>query len=170
MEQMAKIGGIAYLMGAAFSTLAGWLSDRWILSGATPTRVRKTFVAGGVTGTGISIGLAVLGSSTFCVAAVIIGVIFFGVSASNVWAITQTLAGPKAAGRWTGFQCCFGNFSGIVAPALTGYVLQRTGHFEWAFGILTGVALLGAAAWLFLIGRIEQVSWSKKLQPTNAAG
>jgi len=43
-------------------------------------------------------------------------------SASNIWAITQTLAGPYAAGRWTGLQNFVGNLAGVVAPALTGFV------------------------------------------------
>jgi hypothetical protein len=30
--------------------------------------------------------------------------VFFGFSASNVLAITQRLAGPEAAGRWSGLQ------------------------------------------------------------------
>ena len=47
MDKMAKIGGSAYLLGACASALSGWLSDRWIVSGATPTLVRKTFVGGG---------------------------------------------------------------------------------------------------------------------------
>ena len=48
MDKMAKIGGTAYLLGACFATLSGWLSDRWIMSGETPTRVRKTFTGGGL--------------------------------------------------------------------------------------------------------------------------
>lgn len=167
MQQMAKIGGVAYLAGSCASTVAGWLSDRWVASGATPTLVRKTVVAGGISLAGVFIGLSVLGSSQFCVAAIIIGVLCFGASSSNVWAITQTLAGPKATGRWTGFQSFVGNLSGIVAPALTGLVLQRTGHFQWAFAILMGVTLLGAASWAFLIGPIEQATWSRKLQPVK---
>ena len=163
MEKMAKVGGIAYLLGACFATLSGWLSDRWIHSGATPTRVRKTFTATGLALSGIFVGLAAFGNPGYCVAALILGVIFFGACAGNVWAITQTLAGPKAAGRWTGFQNCVGNFAGVVAPALTGFVLDRTGHFYWAFVILTGVALAGSASWLFLVGPVEQVIWQRTL-------
>ena len=47
MVNMAKIGGVAYLLGACFCTLGGWLSDRWIAAGATPTLVRKAFTGGG---------------------------------------------------------------------------------------------------------------------------
>jgi ACS family D-galactonate transporter-like MFS transporter len=164
MANMAKIGGIAYLLAACSATLAGWLSDRWIVWGATPTRVRKAFTSGGLAFAGIFVGLAAVGGPLYCVAALILGVIFFGVFCSNVWAITQTLAGAQAAGRWTGFQNFVGNLAGVVAPALTGFVLDRTGHFSWAFAILTGVALTGTASWVFLVGPVEQVTWHRTVR------
>jgi MFS family permease len=160
MDNMARIGGCAYLLGACFSTLSGWLSDRWIMSGASATRVRKTFTGGGLAFSGIFTGLAVAGGPRYCVAALVLGVVFFGVAASNLWAITQTLAGPQAAGRWTGFQNMVGNLAGVAAPAVTGFVLARTGQFYWAFVILTSVALAGTASWIFLVGRIERVIWT----------
>jgi MFS transporter, ACS family, D-galactonate transporter len=168
MGKMAKIGGVAYLLGACFSTFCGWLSDRWIASGATPTLVRKTFAGGGVALSGIFIGLAAVGGPDYCVAALILGVMSFGACSSNFWPITQTLAGPEAAGRWTGFQNFVGNLSGVVAPALTGFVLERTGHFYWAFVIMTCVALAGMASWIFLVGRVEQVAWGRKLRAREA--
>ena len=164
MDNMAKLGGTAYFLGACFSMFSGWLSDRWIATGATPSLVRKTFTGGGLALSGIFIGLAAVSGTNYCAVALILGVIFYGVSASNIWAITQTLAGPKAAGRWTGFQNFIGNLAGVVAPALTGFVLERTGQFYWAFEITTGVALVGMASWVFLIGPVEPVIWDKKLR------
>ncbi|MFZ3343260.1 MAG: MFS transporter [Terriglobales bacterium] len=161
MDKMAKIAGSAYLLGACFATLSGWLSDRWIIAGGTPTRVRKTFVAGGTALAGIFLGLSAFSGPVLCIAMLLLGLIFFGASASNLWAITQTLAGPQAAGRWTGFQNFVGNLAGVVAPAVTGLVLDRTGHFYWAFAILTAVALTGTTSWVFLVGRVEQVVWRK---------
>jgi MFS transporter, ACS family, D-galactonate transporter len=163
LHTMAKIGGVAYLSGACFATLAGWVSDRCIMSGASPSLVRKTFVGGGLALSGTFVGLAAFGPPFYCVAAVILGLVFFGASASNVWAITQTLAGPLAAGRWTGFQNFFGNLAGVVAPALTGLVLQRTGHFHWAFAIVTAVALASAGSWVFLVGPVREVIWGRAL-------
>jgi MFS transporter, ACS family, D-galactonate transporter len=168
IENMAELGGTAYLLGACFAIFSGWLSDRWIASGATPTLVRKTFTGGGLALAGIFIGLAVISGTYYCAAALILGVMAFGAASSNVWAVTQTLAGPKAAGRWTGFQNFVGNLSGIVAPALTGFVLERTGHFYWAFVIMTGVAFVGMASWVFLIGPIEPVIWNTKMRTGSA--
>ena len=164
MDNMAKLGGAAYLLGSGIAIFSGWLSDRFVASGASTTAVRKIFTGGGLTLAGIFVGLAELSSTNYCAAALILGVIFFGVVSSNVWAITQTLAGPSAAGRWTGFQNFVGNLAGVVAPALTGFVLQKTGHFYWAFAVLTAVALLGAAAWIFLVGRVEPVVWNKEVR------
>jgi MFS transporter, ACS family, D-galactonate transporter len=162
MDNMAKLGGIAYLLGAIFAMFFGWLSDRWIASHASPTIVRKTFTGGGLALAGLFIGLAEFSGTKACIAALILGVISFGALSSNLWAITQTLAGPAAAGRWTGFQNFVGNLAGIAAPWLTGFVLERTGHFSWAFVIMTGVALLGAASWFFIVGPVEPVVWAGK--------
>jgi len=52
---------------------------------------------------------------------------------------------------------------------VTGYVLQRTGQFYWAFLIVAGVALAGAASWMFLVGRVEPVIWDRKLRARAAA-
>jgi MFS transporter, ACS family, D-galactonate transporter len=76
MQNMAKIGGTAYLLGACFATLSGWLSDRWIVAGGTPTRVRKTFAAGGIALAGTFLGLSAVTGSTGCLVLLVAGVIF----------------------------------------------------------------------------------------------
>ena len=162
-ENMAKIGGIAYLVAAVLATLTGWISDRCIAFGSTPTIVRKSVIGGGLALSGVFVGFASVAGSSYSVVALIFGVGFFGVANSSIWAVTQTLAGPEAAGRWTGLQNFVGNLAGVVAPALTGFVLDRTGQFYWAFAIVTAVAFTGAASYIFLVGPIEQVIWRKRL-------
>ena len=169
MENMAKIGGIAYLLGACCATLTGWISDRCIAAGFRPTVVRKTVTGGGLALTGVLVGLAAIGGSSYSLAALISGVIFFCIENSAIWAITQTLAGPGAAGRWTGFQNFIGNFAGVVAPAITGLIVERTGHFYWAFAILTAVAFAGAASFVCVVGRIEEVKWHERI-PARVVG
>ena len=80
MDTMARIGGTAYLLGACFSTFSGWLSDRWIMAGGTPTRVRKTFAGGGLALAGIFLGLSAFSGPVSCVAMLMLGVSFCGVS------------------------------------------------------------------------------------------
>lgn len=162
LNQMAKLAGAAYLLGSLASLVAGWLSDRWIASGGSLTLVRKSFVGGGLGLCGLFVALAGANHPLYCSIALLVGVFFFGVTASNLWAITQTLAGPAATGRWTGFQNFVGNLAGIIAPAVTGFVLQRTGHFYWAFAIIAAISLAGAGSWFFLIGPIAPVTWHSR--------
>ena len=159
MQEMAKLGGVAYIAAGCCALLAGRLSDRWVSKGTSPSLARKTVTAGGLALSGIFLSFATASGIAVCAAALVLGVIFFAVSASNVWAITQTLAGPAAAGRWTGFQNFAGNIAGIVAPTLTGWIVGRTGEFYWAFVATVGVALIGMASWIFLVGRVEPVTW-----------
>jgi sugar phosphate permease len=165
MVSMAKIGGAAYILGACMAVLSGRLSDRWIKAGATPTVVRKTFVAGGISGAGVLLLCAALSPTSVSVVLLTLGIMCQSVGSSNVWAITQTLAGPYAAGRWTGLQNFVGNLSGIIGPALTGVVLQRTGHFYWPFAIVTAIALMGASSWVFVVGPVKPVTWPEAGTP-----
>ncbi|HVH72896.1 MAG TPA: MFS transporter [Candidatus Dormibacteraeota bacterium] len=164
MDRMAVIAGGSYLSCAVTAAICGRLSDRWIGRGASPTLVRKTFTGGGMAGAAIFAIAAVLTGPGFSTAAVILTTSSLGMSSSNVWAITQTLAGPQAAGRWTGLQNFVGNFAGIVAPALTGFVLDRTGNFFWPFAITAAMCLLGAGSWIFLIGPVKQVVWESQVR------
>ena len=159
MAAMARIGGAGYLISAASATLSGWLSDRWIRAGGTPTVVRKTFTGGMIGICGIFLGLCAIAGPTACIALLWTSLAFFGACSSNTFAISQRLAGPHAAGRWVGFQNGFGNLAGVVVPVVTGFILGRTGSFFWALAITTAVALIGTASWLFVVGPVEQVDW-----------
>jgi sugar phosphate permease len=102
----------------------------------------------------------VIASSAVAVVLLLLAGAAFGLATSNLWAITQTLAGSQAAGRWTGVQNVFGSLAGILAPAITGFVVDRTGEFFWAFVILAGVAIVGALSWIFIVGPVEPVIWT----------
>ena len=159
MAGMATVGSIAYFAIAAATVVAGWVSDRWIASGATPTRVRKTIVVGGLLGSTVILPVAVVQDMTASLVLLMIACMSFGVYVSNHWAITQTLSGPLAAGRWTSIQNGIGNLSGIVAPWLTGVVVERTGSFHLAFVVAAAVALTGAAMWGIVVGPVAMVRW-----------
>jgi hypothetical protein len=58
-------------------------------------------------------------------------------------------------------QNFIGNMAGWVAPLLTGFLLDRTGRFEWAFFITAAMAWLGAAAWGLVMDRVEPLNWAQ---------
>jgi MFS family permease len=159
---MAKIGATGYLLSALLAIFSGWLSDHLIRSGGTPTGVRKPFVAGGLAVAGVLLFLSAVSPQAWSIPLLILGIACQGICSSNIWAISQTLAGPYAAGRWTGLQNGSGNLAGIVAPALTGFILDRTGHFQWPFALAAIVALAGASSWLFLVGPVRPIAWPER--------
>jgi len=160
LEQMAEIAGGGYLSAAIIAPICGRLSDRFIANGASPTLVRKAFTGAGMASAAVALASCALGGATFPIVMLVMATTSYGITCSNVWAITQTLAGPATAGRWTGLQNFMGNLAGIIAPALTGIVVDRTGHFFWAFAITASVSLLGSLAYTFAIGPVEPVLWS----------
>ena len=170
MDNMAEIGGISFLVAGLCAAIGGWASDHWIRAGATPTLVRKSFTAGGIALSGSLLALSAVSPPVLAVALVVGGIIAFETALPHIWSITQTLAGPQAAGRWTGFQNFIGNLAGVAAPAITGFMLERTGHFYWPFAILAAVAFAGAASWFVLVGKIEPVTWHKQAQATVSSG
>jgi MFS family permease len=159
MERMATIGGIGYLCYSAAAVVFGWISDRWIAAGGTPTVVRKTFAGVGAGSAGVLLLGCALASPKVSVILLLLAFAAGGMCGSNIWAITQTLAGPKMAGRWAGLQNFFGNFAGIIAPAVTGFVVDYTGRFFLAFVIMAIVALLAAVSYIFVIGPVQEVVW-----------
>jgi MFS transporter, ACS family, D-galactonate transporter len=160
LAAMAKIAGLAYFLMASAATSGGWASDRCIASGKSPTLVRKTFMVVGQVGAGISLASCVVSGPALSIVCLVFAAAFWGISASNTWAITQTLAGPQAAGTWTGLQNFLGNLAGWIAPVVTGLVVDKTGRFFWAFTITAVVALLGSLSWIFIVGALRQVDWS----------
>jgi ACS family D-galactonate transporter-like MFS transporter len=164
MDEMAQVGGLIFLLFAISAMVSGKLSDRWIAAGASTTRVRKSLLGVGSFGVGICLALAALAPDGIFVWALLLAGLFFGLVGGTCWTVTQTLAGPRVAGRWAGVQNFVGNFAGAVAPTLTGYLLGRTGHFYWPFVIAAAVSWVGALSWVLVVGPIEPVDWEKKLR------
>jgi MFS-type transporter involved in bile tolerance (Atg22 family) len=74
-----------------------------------------------------------------------------GLASANYWTITQEFAPPGLIGRFIGYQNMVGNFAGICAPALTGFIVDRTRDFNLSL-LLAGSALPAAAlAYLALV-------------------
>ena len=159
-EMMALAGSLPFWAVAAGAVLGGWLSDRWIAHGGSTTRVRKTFVASGLCLSALFLLPAAVAADQVLAMALLVAASFaFGFFSSNHWAITQTLAGPAAAGKWTGLQNCAGNMAGVVAPIVTGFIVERTGSFYLAFVWVCINLVVGACSYLFLVGKIQPVTW-----------
>ena len=159
MTSMAGTAGMLYAIDSFSAIAAGWIADRKIRNGGNPAVVRKTTMALGFAVAAVSLlTLAYSGPSTYLWCLVAIGT-GSGIGNSASFAVAQTLAGPRAAGRWTGLQNGVANLSGIAGPPLTGLLVDWTGHFDAALTIAAMMAVVGGLAWIFGVRKLEQVQW-----------
>ncbi len=156
-SRMAVFSSLSYLGVALSSIASGWLSDRWIARGQSPTLVRKMFAGCGLGFSTALLAVQITNDSAIAMALLLFACVAFGMYTSNVFAISQTLAGPAAAGQWTGVQNGMANLAGVAAPWFTGWVTQQSGTFFFAFAAATAAVFVSATAYLFGIRKIERV-------------
>jgi MFS family permease len=159
MAEMASLSGAIYVAYAASGWITGWATDRWIASGASPTLARKTFLISGNLITAAGMAVCAVAHGPVVIATLFVIGISFGFVSPNLFAVGQTLAGPRASGLWIGAQNSLGNTAGIVGPLLTGYLIDRTHSFGWAFAATGVSALLGVIGWAWIVRRVEPVEW-----------
>ena len=158
LTSMAKLLAAIYLVSAIAAVLAGWTCDRLIASGLSVNAVRKSVSTIGHVGSAVGLLGCAIGSPAVVVASLFPATACLAIVA--VYPIAQTLAGPRAAGRWVGVQNCVANIAGIIGPVITGWIVDRTDSFEWAFLLVAGVVLVGALGWGVMIPRVEEVNWN----------
>ncbi len=159
LAQMGKIASLAYALMALVGILSGLASDKLIAAGHSVSAVRKGMISFGQALGGIAIAASAISGPRAAILLLLLAAAAYGFNISNTWVIPQILAGPRAAGRWTGLQNFIGNFAGISAPVLTGLLVQHTGSFVLPFLLAGAMSILGAASWLFLLGPLEPLKF-----------
>jgi MFS family permease len=160
MAAMSVAAGALWVVDSLSSVITGAMTDICIRRGASPTVARKCAMAVGFSLAAFSlVGCAFAGEHSYlaCLIACAVG---SGAANAGTFAFAQTLAGPRAAGRWVGLQNGIANLAGVTGPALSGYLVQWTGHFFAAFAVAAGITLCGAFSWCLGVKRLEAVDFS----------
>ena len=137
--------------------MGGWLVDKLIQRGRDPSFVRQAILIGGT-----ALGLGMLGAAyaqSIVIALVWISLAIGGLSAASPvgWSIPSLIAPRESVGTLGGILNFGNQLSAIAAPIATGYVVQATHSFFWAFGAAAAFLLAGIAGYGFLLGRIEAI-------------
>ena len=170
LGSMTRVNTVFYTVDALSVLATGWLLDAWMRRGARAGRAYKTALVLSAAG----VGSCLLASSR---AGAVAGALLLiatgladGLNAPSVCALTQRFAGPLATGRWMGLQNAISNSSGIIAPIVTGYLVQASGHYTLALWVTGAVALTGLLAWLVIVPPVEPVDWRHAAAATAVAG
>jgi MFS family permease len=165
---MSQLATLAFAVNAASAFTAGWAIDRFLARGGSANIGYKSVMAVAHLGSVVCMLAMAVGSPKLALVSVFVYQALCGASSPGVYAMCQILAGPRASGRWVGIQNSLGNLPGIVAPWLTGYIIQSTGHFTNAFVVAAAVSMLGLIGWIWMVPTLAELQWKSSAPPTGA--
>jgi MFS family permease len=169
IEEMAWVATGAYVLNAVAAFAAGWAIDRWVQKGGSRTVANKLPMGlAHLLGIGCMAGIVVLPVQA-SIASLFVYEIFLGFSSPGYFAIPQIMGGPTAAARWVGVQNTIGNFPGIIAPTVTGILVDATGTYVSAFALAGVINLIGFIGWVVILPKIEPVDWAARAARSSGA-
>jgi MFS family permease len=154
---MVKSGWLTALpyFGAVILTIVlGRLSDSLLTPESANAGGRRRMVAASMLVASVIL-LSPLVSNVYLILLLIM-VALSGVASTvglNIALLSDLLSSPGDAGRATGLLILGGNIFGILAPIVTGYVVQSTGRYDVAFLVAGALLLVGARSALLLTRR-----------------
>ncbi|MCW5982423.1 MAG: MFS transporter [Bryobacteraceae bacterium] len=151
LARMGFFTAFTFLGMAAMSVAGGALADMLIRRGARAVQVRKWFSMAGLLIASTEIFGSMTSSREVAVAIAMISMGGLGLTTANYWALTQTLMPSAAIGRITGLQNTASNLAGVVAPALTGWLIQTTGSYDAPMRAILVVLAAGVFGYVFLV-------------------
>ncbi|MDA2935049.1 MFS transporter, partial [Acidobacteria bacterium AH-259-D05] len=150
------VASLPFLMGMMGTIGGGWLGDSLIQRGMSPTICRKAII-----GTGLTLAMLMVVGAAFTTESwsavtlltLCMGCLRMTTASSN--SIPIDLAPPNAVASLASIQSLGGNTGGLLAPIMTGYIVQTTGSFVGALVFAGGMALFGAISYVFVTGPLE---------------
>ncbi|TCW83846.1 MFS transporter [Burkholderia sp. SRS-46] len=147
LSSMSVVNVIPWLLGFAGIALGGLTSDlifRWT---GNALKSRKIVIVGGLLVAAVCVAFAGRANSVGAAVALMGTTVFFmNLTLSVYWAIILDTVEPARMGGVGGFMHLLANTAGILAPIITGFLVQWTHVFQSAFLLSGGMALAGAAA------------------------
>jgi MFS family permease len=160
LPAMASVAGSTFIANGIGLVLSAWIVDTWIARGGSTNVAYKTVLSVSSAGVALSLFLCTVVGPTGAVIALLATGVLDGLNSPLWGALAQTYAGPQASGRWMGMQNSVANASGMVAPVVTGYLVQQTGHYSVALIVSAVVGLIGLVAWLVVLPTVKPIEWS----------
>lgn len=146
IREMSLATVVPWLVGTVGLAAGGAISDAIFRWTGKLMLSRKIVLATCLAATGVCVAIA--GSVHTAVAAIAlmsVALFLLYVTGALYWAIVQDVVHPAKVGSVSGCMHCVGSLSGVIGPAVTGFLVERSGSFATAFVLAGVVALTGAA-------------------------
>ncbi len=154
-----KIGFFAILPFIAASVgvlFGGWWSDKMLRQGRSPNVARKLPIILGLLLASTIVSANFIDDNRLVIA--ILSLAFFaqGMAALG-WTLVSDIAPEGMLGVTGGIFNLAANLAGIVTPIIIGAIVAATGSFVYAIGFIGVVALLGALAYIVILGDVKRI-------------
>jgi MFS family permease len=147
LSSMSIVNVIPWVLGFLGIALGGFISDLIFRLTGNALKSRKIVIVGGLLVAAGCVACAGMANSVGAAVALMGTTVFFmNLTLSVYWAVILDTVEPARMGGVGGFMHLLANTAGILAPILTGFLVQWTGVFTSAFILSGGVALAGAVA------------------------
>ncbi|MEB8293316.1 MFS transporter [Klebsiella michiganensis] len=158
-----KVGFFAimpFLAAAGGVMFGGWVSDKLLKATGSANLGRKLPIVAGLLMASTIISANWLTSDLAVI--LVMSFAFFGQGMVGLgWTLISDIA-PKGLGGLTGglFNFC-ANLAGILTPLIIGFIVAASGNFFYALIYIGGAALLGVAAYVFILGDVKRIELSQ---------
>jgi ACS family hexuronate transporter-like MFS transporter len=145
VSSMSFAGAIPWLLGFIGLAGGGMVSDIIYRFTGNAVLARKLVLVGGLLIAAVCVALA--GEVTGVLAAVslmAVSVFFMYLTGHTYFTLVLDTIENNRVGGVSGFVHLIANLAGIVAPAVTGYMVEASGSFTGAFVLAGAIAVLGA--------------------------
>ena len=75
------------------------------------------------------------------------------------WTLLTDVAPKRLIGLAGGVFSFCTNLAGIVTPLAVGWIVAKTGSFEWALAFISLMALGGICSYVFVVGDVKRVEF-----------
>ncbi|MEG3125483.1 MFS transporter [Sphingomonas sp. GB1N7] len=154
-----KIGFYAVLPFIAASVgvlFGGWWSDTMLRRGMSANIARKVPIITGLLLASTIIAANFVDSNNAVIA--ILSLAFFaqGMAALG-WTLVSDIAPRGMLGLTGGIFNLAANLAGIITPLVIGAIVAATGSFFYALAYVGGLAIVGALAYIFVLGDVKRI-------------
>ncbi|HTW70177.1 MAG TPA: MFS transporter [Acetobacteraceae bacterium] len=136
---------VPFFIGTVVIILVNWISDRILTHETIHSGARRIVVVACLVLCALGMAIPFVNALPLVVVLTIFPVSFGGTATATNAALANDLLRSQAdSGRAFAFMVLGGNVFGLLAPIVTGYIVQATGSFASAFMLAGALSLIGA--------------------------
>ena len=152
VKSMSLVTTIPWLLGFVGLAAGGFVTDRLYRMTGNAVLSRKLLLVVSLLAAAVCVALAgTVSTVEAAVTLMAVSVFFMYLTGNTYWAIILDTVPQARVGGVGGFVHLIANLAGIVAPSITGFMVQTTGSFSGAFLLAGLFAVVGAVAVAVLV-------------------